>query len=92
MGQQLGTGKDSYIHSMLKQKVDYDLGIIAGRGGFSILSHFIIGKDNDGTISIESTKLEGMKDHIIIPAQHSLVLFFQYTARKVLSFLRDGMF
>lgn len=92
VGQQLGTGKNDYVHKVLKPSVNYDLGIIAGQGSLSPLSFLLIHGPSDGMVSVESTKLEGMKDHLIIPASHNLMLFFDFTARKVLKFLRDGMF
>jgi hypothetical protein len=92
IGQQLCTYKSSYVNHVLKQKIDYELGIIAGQGSLNLLSHFIINGPNDGLVSIESTKLNGMKDHIVIPAPHNIILFFNFTARKVLNFLKDGMF
>jgi hypothetical protein len=91
VGQQLGTGKDDYVHKVLKPSVNYDLGIIAGQGSLTFFS-FLIPGPNDGMVSIESTKLEGMKDHLIVPASHNLMLFFNFTARKVLKFLKEGMF
>lgn len=92
IGQQLGTRADGYIHKQLNQSITYDLGIIAGQEGMGLLSYLIIGKPSDGAISVESTKLQGMSDHTIIPATHNLILFFKYTARKVLNFIRDGAF
>ena len=92
VGQQLGTGENDYIHKMLKQNVSFDLGIIAGRGSLSPFSYFIIKGSHDGMVSIESTKLRGMKDHFVIPASHTLILYFNFTAKKILKFLRDGEF
>ena len=92
IGQQLDTGKDSYTNKELKQNVNFDLGIIAGRGALSPFSYFVINGIHDGMVTIESTKLKGMKDHMIIPASHSLILFFKFTAKKALSFLKNGSF
>ncbi|NRA74203.1 MAG: hypothetical protein HRU36_05670 [Rickettsiales bacterium] len=92
IGQQIGTDKKSYIHRELKQNIKFDLGIIAGRGSLSPFTYLIIRKPHDGMVSIESTKLAGMKDHIVIPASHSLILFFNFTAKKVLSFLEKRRF
>ena len=92
LGQQISTAKDSYIHKTLKQTANFDLGIIAGQGSLSPFSYFIIRSPHDGMTSVESTKLKGMKDHIIIPASHTLILFFNFTAKKVLNFLKQGRF
>ena len=92
LGQQLGTGKNDYIHKTLKQSINFDLGIIAGLGSLSPFSYFIIDEPHDGMTSIESTKLKGMKDHIVITASHMLILYFNFTAKKVLNFLTKGSF
>ena len=92
IGQQLGTDKNDYINKILKQNVNFDLGIIAGRGALSPFSYFMIDGIHDGMILVESTELQGMKDHIIIPASHSFILFFRFTAKKVLDFLKNGNF
>jgi triacylglycerol lipase len=92
IGQQLGTDKNSYVHQVLKQNINFDLGIIAGQGSLSPFSFLLIREANDGRVSVKSTKLTGMKDHIVIPASHSLILFFDFTTRKIIKFLRDGNF
>ena len=91
LGQQLGTDKSSYVNKILKQKINFDLGIIAGQGSLTPFS-FFLRRPNDGMVSVESTKLKGMKDHIVIPAPHSLILFFDFTARTILRFLNNGRF
>lgn len=70
-GQQLITNQDA-IQSLFG-KIDYDLGIIAGNFSMDPLSFFLIKGKNDGKVSVKSTFLPGMADHIVVKSSH---LFF----------------
>lgn len=89
-GQQLTTDQAAIRH--LFGEVYYELGVIAGDLSLDpISSRFIRGND-DGKVSIESTKLEGMKDHIVVKASHTLFPHSREVQEQTLSFLRDGCF
>lgn len=65
-GQQLAT-KNKIFKEIINIPIDFDLGIISGKSSlYFISSNFILPKPNDGRVSIESTKINGMKDHIIL--------------------------
>jgi alpha/beta superfamily hydrolase len=89
-GQQLvteGAGIDELLGV-----VDYELGVIAGNFTIDPISSAIIPGDDDGKVSVESTRVPGMQDHIVIGASHT---FFPQSAavqRQVLHFLRVGAF
>ncbi len=69
-----------------------EFGVIAGgRGNSSGINPFIQG-DDDGTILVAETKLEGMKDFIVIRGQHSMLLFQKRVIDNVISFLGTGKF
>ncbi|MDF1534868.1 MAG: alpha/beta fold hydrolase [bacterium] len=67
-------------------------GIIAGglgtEGGYNPL----IPGDDDGTVSVEETKLSGASDMVVIRSTHTLILFDEETADQVISFLKTGRF
>lgn len=89
-GQQLITDQNGM--SCLSGIVYYDLGIIAGTKSFNpIFSSLLPGKD-DGVVSVENTKLEGMKDHITIPSLHGGALKRKDTAAQTIYFLQNGKF
>lgn len=48
--------------------------------------------DNDGTVSVESTRLEGAKDFLMLPYAHPVIQMMPRTVRNVVSFLREGTF
>jgi triacylglycerol lipase len=71
--------------------VDFDLGIIAGNKSVIGLSDNIPGED-DGMVSVESTKVDGMKDFIKIPADHVWLLVHKETLKQIGLFLETGAF
>ena len=89
-GMQLGTGKLSIPNTV--GKADFDVGIIAGSWSINwILSSLIPGND-DGKVSIESTKLEGMNDHIVMPVTHPFMSKNKKVIGQVVNYLKSGNF
>ncbi len=90
-GQQLTTDQKK-IKNLLVDKIDYELGIIAGNFTIDPVSSSIIPGDDDGKVSIESTKLKGMKDHIIVNASHTFFPSNKIVKQQTLNFLENGEF
>ena len=69
------------------------LGVIAGdfRFGMGLIIPGIP-RPNDGTVSVEETKLEGMQDHLILHASHFGLLVSKSTFRQTLIFFENGEF
>ena len=88
-GQELTTGRD---YDALLGKVSYDLGIIAGDRSLDPVSSLLISGDNDGKVSVESTKLAAMKDHIVIHATHTFMMKNADVIRQTRYFIEHGAF
>ena len=89
-GAQLGTSPTD-IPSRLGP-VDYPVGIIAGTQSINpILSQYLPDPD-DGKVSVESTKVEGMTDFIAIAATHPFIMRNEEAIRQTISFLKSGSF
>ena len=71
-----------------------DLGLIAGsvEMGFGRLFSEKLVSDSDGTVMIEETRLDGAKDHIVLPVTHTSMVFSPLVTTQIVSFLRDGKF
>lgn len=89
-GQELGASQSSYFKS-LPQKSGLELGVIAGNKGINPFAYLIKGP-NDGIIPVSSTKIKGMKDHIVLPYSHLFILYRAETVRQVIHFIEAGEF
>lgn len=70
----------------------FEVGIIAGNKSINLILSLMIDGENDGKISVENTKLEGMKDFIILPVTHPFIMKEEPAIRQTIYFLIYGMF
>ncbi len=89
-GLQLGTSNVSVPNSL--GKANFDVGIIAGTKSINWMLSLLIPQDDDGKVSVEKTKLEGMKDHMQLPVSHPFLMSNDSVIRQIIYFLREGRF
>jgi len=89
-GLQLGTGEASVPRAL--GPVHFDLGIIAGTHTLNpILSQTLPGPD-DGKVSVASTRVEGMNDHLEMPVNHVFMTQNDEVIAEVIYYLGHGHF
>lgn len=69
------------------------IGMVAGRTPLGLGRYFgRFDGDNDGTVAVEETRLEGLADHVVIPTSHTGLLFSPDALQLAVGFFRDGRF
>jgi len=88
-GQQLTTDREPQSLAA----PDYDVGIVAGSRAIDPISAlFIVPRPNDGRVSVQSSKLDGMADHVTVKASHTGLPSHPTAISQAIAFLREGRF
>ncbi len=79
--------------SQNKSDIYYDLGIIAGTKEWPyFVAAFVTPGKSDGRVTVEKTKLKGMKDHVTVNGTHTFIMDRPDVHKQVLHFLKEGEF
>jgi hypothetical protein len=89
-GNELGTHNQSVPNQL--GRVSFELGVIAGDRSINWINSLMIHGPDDGKVSVERTKVEGMKEHIVVHTAHPFMMKNKKVLRCTLSFLRSGTF
>jgi hypothetical protein len=87
---ELGTGRDSRPNQL--GPVDFELGVVAGDRSINWINSMMIDGRDDGKVSVERTKVDGMKEHIIVHSTHPYLMKNKVVIQKTIRFLKTGSF
>jgi triacylglycerol lipase len=86
----LGTGEDDLPNTLPAPPIPF--GVIAGDQWINPAGPLWLPAPHDGTVSVARTRLEGMRDHIVMPYTHTFIVSAGPVADQVDTFLRQGRF
>ena len=89
-GRQLGKGEQSVPLQL--GPADFELGIIAGNRTIDPITSAVLENPDDGRVSVEDTKLEGMTDFVVVDHSHAFMMRMRRTIELTKSFLKNGRF
>lgn len=89
----LGHSKALLEKGLMRWDGEREVGVIAGCkpvGLGAALGH--IEGQHDGSVAVSETRLPGIRDHCVVTASHSGLLFSNEAAEQAIVFLREGHF
>jgi pimeloyl-ACP methyl ester carboxylesterase len=90
-GQELTTRRQAL--NLPERDVDFDLAVVAGaKSLFNPFGKWLITGPHHGAVSVASTKLPGMSEHLALPVSHTFIMDAPEARRQSLAFLKNGEF
>jgi hypothetical protein len=89
-GIELGTVPESVPNRL--EPPDYEVGIIAGNRSLTVLGSLLLPGPDDGIITVESARLPGARDFLVLPHGHTFIMASVRVAAEVATFLESGRF
>jgi len=89
-GQQLGTAADSLPNSL--GPINFEAGIIAATRNYNPILSMMMPSPHDGKVSVESSKVAGMSDHLSLAVTHTFMMSNKVVNSHTAHFLKHGFF
>jgi pimeloyl-ACP methyl ester carboxylesterase len=89
-GAQLGTDENSVPLQL--GPVEFELGVIAGSETFNPILSLYLPNPDDGKVSVASTRVQGMKDFLVVPHSHTFMMQIPEVIEQTLLFIETGAF
>jgi len=89
-GVALGTDETGIVQQL--PPVDFELGVIAGTLAINPLGLLFIDGPNDSVVSVASTRVAGMDDHVSLPVLHGIMMRDNEVIDHSIHFLKTGNF
>ena len=89
-GSELGTDGKSVPNTL--GPVGFELGVIAGDRSINWINSLMIAGPDDGKVSVERTKVEGMKEHLVVHVSHPFLMKDRDVIVAALRFIQSGSF
>lgn len=89
-GQQLGTDADSFVNQL--PPIDFECGVITGDRSINWINSCMIPGKDDGKVSINSARIEGVKAFKVVHVTHPMLMKRKSVIQDVVAFLKTGSF
>ena len=89
-GYQLGKGPKSVPLSL--GVPNFDFSVIAGDRTIDPITSAVLPNPDDGRVSVSDTRLEGMRDFVVVPVSHAMIMQDRDVIRLVMNYLSRGSF
>lgn len=89
-GRQLGKGEESV--PLRLGPATFELGVIAASRTIDPITSAVLENPDDGRVSVEDTKLEGMADFVVVKHSHAFMMRMREPIELTIRFLETGSF
>lgn len=88
-GQELTT---TFAKTQPFPQLQSSFGVIAGNRCWDPITYFMLPPENDGRVTVKSTELAHMRDHLVVPCTHPFIMKNGDVIKQIHAFLKEGQF